>query len=353
MPSASATPAAAGRPWAPAFLETGGVARLVLSIAISDYDQVRDLTEGRIRPEGITLLPMRFAVEEIFFRFVKFREWEVSELSFAKYVSLRSQGDESIVGIPVFPSRMFRHSSIYIRADGPVSRPEDLAGRRVGVPEWAQTAAVYSRGALARQFGVDLRSIHWVQAGVNEPGRVEKVALALPDGLTLERRPDTSLDAMLLAGEVDAVLSAHPPRSFLAGDPRVLRLFPDPESIERQFFATTGVFPIMHLIGIRAEVVQRFPWVCGNLFAAFDAAKQAAVARAREFTASRLPFAWAQPAADRAAALMGGDPWPYGIEANRTTLEAFCTWAAEQGVAHRRLAPEELFPPEVQAQVRI
>ncbi|MCS6931335.1 MAG: ABC transporter substrate-binding protein [Acetobacteraceae bacterium] len=343
----------AGRPWRPAFLERDGTARLVLSCAISDYDHVRDLTEGRIRAEGIALLPMRFAVEEIFFRFVKFREWEVSELSFAKYVSLRSQGDESIVGIPVFPSRVFRHSSIYVRADGPVTRPEDLAGRRVGVPEWAQTAAVYSRGALARQFGVDLRSVHWVQAGVNEPGRAEKVALALPEGLRLERRPDSSLDAMLLAGELDAVLSAHPPRSFLAGDPRIRRLFPEPEAVEREFLAATGVFPIMHLVGIRAEVVRQFPWVCGNLLSAFEAAKQAAVARAREFTASRIPFAWAQTAADRAAALMGGDPWPYGIEPNRTTLDAFCAWAHEQGVAHRRLRPEELFPPEVQARFRI
>jgi 4,5-dihydroxyphthalate decarboxylase len=342
-----------GRPWQPSFLERDGTARLVLACAISDYDHVRDLTEGRVRPEGIALLPMRFAVEEIFFRFVKFREWDVSELSLAKYVSLRSQGDDSIVGIPVFPSRVFRHSSIYVRAGGPVTRPEDLAGRRVGVPEWAQTAAVYSRGALARQFGVDLRSVQWVQAGVNQPGRVEKVALALPDGLRLERRPASSLDAMLLNGELDAVLSAHPPHSFLEGDPRIARLFPDPEPVERAFFDQTGVFPIMHLIVIRAEVVARFPWVCGNLVSAFEAAKQAAVARVREFTASRVPFAWAQTAADRAAALMGGDPWPYGIAANRPTLDAFCQWAHEQGVAHRRLAPEELFPPEVQASFRI
>lgn len=248
-----------GRPWQPSFLERDGTARLVLSCAISDYDHVRDLTEGRVRAEGIALLPMRFAVEEIFFRFVKFREWEVSELSFAKYVSLRSQGDESIVGIPVFPSRVFRHSSIYVRADGPLRRPEDLAGRRVGVPEWAQTAAVYSRGALARQFGVDLRSVQWVQAGVNQPGRAEKVALALPEGLRLERRPDSSLDAMLLHGELDAVLSAHPPRSFLAGDPRMVRLFPEPQAVERDFYGQTGVFPIMHLIGIRAEVVRSSP----------------------------------------------------------------------------------------------
>jgi 4,5-dihydroxyphthalate decarboxylase len=344
---------AIGRPWIPSFAGAGGASRLALACAVSDYDHVRDLMEGRVRAEGIELIPIRFAVEEIFFRFVKFREWEVSEVSLAKYVSLRSQGDDSLVAIPVFPSRVFRHSSIYVRADGPVRRPEDLAGRKVGVPEWAQTAAVYSRGALRHQFGLDLNAIHWVQAGVNQPGRVEKVALALPEGLGLTRRPDRSLDAMLLDGELDAVLSAHPPASFLAGDPRMVRLFPDAQPVEEAFLDATGVFPIMHTVAIRREVMDRFPWVAGNLLTAFEAAKRNAVARNAEMTASRLPFAWAQQAASRMADRMGGDPWPYGIEPNRTTLDTFCAWAHEQGVAHRRLQPEDLFPPEVRQAFRI
>jgi len=342
-----------GRPWVPSFVPHGDAARLALALAVSDYDHVRDLTEGRLRAEGIALVPLRFAVEEIFFRFVKFREWEVSEVSFAKYISLRSQGDDSLVAIPVFPSRVFRHSSIYVRADGPVLSVHDLVGRRVGVPEWAQTAAVYSRGALRHQFGIDLASIAWVQAGVGQKGRVEKVALKLPEGLSLTRRPDTTLDAMLLEGEVDAVFSAHPLPSLEAGDARMVRLFPDSEPIEREFLRATGVFPIMHTIAIRREVLDRFPWVAGNLFTAFEEAKLAAVARAREMTASRLPFAWAQQAAERMANEMGGDPWPYGIAANHATLDAFCRWAAEQGVAHHRLTPEELFPAEVQQAYRI
>jgi 4,5-dihydroxyphthalate decarboxylase len=292
-------------------------------------------------------------VEEIFFRFIKFREWEVSEVSFAKYVSLRSQGDNSLVAIPVFPSRVFRHSSIYVRADGRVRSVGDLAGARVGVPEWAQTAAVYSRGALRHQFGLDLNAIHWVQAGVGQAGRVEKVELKLPEGLRLERRPDTSLDAMLLSGELDAILTAHPPPSFKASDPRVVRLFPDPQKVEEEFLRLTGVFPIMHAIAIRREVMERFPWVAGNLLVAFEAAKAGAVARAREMTASRMPFAWSQLAAEREAARLGGDPWPYGVALNRVTIDAFCAWAHEQGVAHRRLTPEELFPPEVQQVFRI
>jgi 4,5-dihydroxyphthalate decarboxylase len=342
-----------GRPWVPSFVPHGEAARLALTLAISDYDHARDLVEGRIRAEGITLVPLRFAVEEIFFRFVKFREWEVSEVSFAKYVSLRSQGDDSLVALPVFPSRVFRHSSLYVRADGPVREVQDLAGRRVGVPEWAQTAAVYSRGALRHQFGIDLNAIDWVQAGVGQPGRVEKVALKLPPGLRLTPRPDSSLDAMLLSGEIDAVLSAHPLPAFEAGDPRIVRLFADAQPIEQAFFEATGVFPIMHAVAIRREVLDRFPWVAGNLLTAFEAAKQAAVARAREMTASRLPFAWAQQATERMAALMGGDPWPYGVAPNHATLDAFCRWSAEQGVAHRRMTPEELFPAELQQRFRI
>lgn len=342
-----------GRPWVPSFSSRGGAARLVLGCAISDYDHVRDLTEGRIQAEGIDLIPMRFPVEEIFFRFIKFREWEVSEVSFAKYVALRSQGDDSLVALPVFPSRVFRHSSIYVRADGKVKRVEDLAGGRIGVPEWAQTASIYSRGALRHQFGLDLNAIRWVQAGVNQPGRTEKVALHLPEGLTLTRRPDSSLDAMLLGGELDAILTAHPPHSFEAGDLRIVRLFPDPQPIEEAFLDATGVFPIMHAIAIRREVMDRFPWVAGNLVAAFETAKRNAVARAEEITASRIPFAWGQLAAARMAARFGGDPWPYGLEPNRTTLHTFCAWAHEQGVAHRRLQPEELFPPELLQGYRI
>ncbi|MGG5818646.1 hypothetical protein [Falsiroseomonas sp. HW251] len=343
----------AGRPWVPSFLSRGGASRLVLSCAVSDYDHVRDLMEGRVQAEGIELIPIRFAVEEIFFRFIKFREWEVSEVSFAKYVALRSQGDESLVALPVFPSRVFRHSSIYVRADGLVKRVEDLAGKRVGVPEWAQTAAIYSRGALRHQFGLDLNAINWVQAGVNQPGRGEKVELRLPEGLTLTRRPDSSLDAMLLNGELDAILTAHPTQSFEQGDPRIVRLFPDPQPIEEAFLDATGVFPIMHAVAIRREVIDRFPWVAGNLLTAFEAAKRNAVARAEEITASRIPFAWGQLAAARMAARFGGDPWPYCLEPNRTTLDTFCAWAHEQGVAHRRLQPEELFPPELLQRYRI
>lgn len=341
----------AGPHRAPPALTAGG--RLALTLAISEYDHVKDLVTREIRPEGIDLVPISLPVEEIFYRLVVHREWDVAETSFAKYVSLVSQGDRSLTAIPVFPSRVFRHSSVYVRRDGPVRVPADLAGRRVGLPEWAQTAAIYSRGFLVDQFGLSLDDIEWVQAGVGQPGRVEKVRLALPPGIRLTPRPDASLDAMLLAGELDAVLSAHPPPSFKAGDPRVVRLFDDYESVERDYWRQTGVFPIMHTVTIRTDVLERYPFVAMSLYKGFDRAKAASLARLTEMTASRYPLPWLQSVARRAQAEFGEDPWPYGIGPNRTTLEAFLRYAHAQGVCHRLLTVEELFPATVQSAFKI
>ena len=338
--------------WSPIF-SPAPKPKLMLSIGISDYDHVRDLTAGAVLADGIDLLPLTMPVEEVFFRFIKFREWDISEMSMAKYVSLISQGDTSLVAIPVFPSRVFRHSSIYVRKDGPVKAPADLAGARIGLPEWAQTAAIYSRGFLAHQFGLDLRGIDWVQAGVNEAGRQEKVALKLPEGIRLASRPDTTLDAMLLSGEIDAMLSAHPPHSFESGHPNIRRLFDDIRTVEQAYFDETGIFPIMHTIAIRAEIVQRFPWVAMNLLKAFEEAKTRSVARLKEMTASRFPLPWVQSMAEAATGRFGSDLWPYGTAANRKTLEAFLLYAFEQGVCHRHLTPEDLFAPQVSTMFRI
>ena len=327
--------------------------RLRLTLAIGEYDHVRDLCTGAVRAEGITVTPLHLPTEEIFHRFTRYREWDVSEMSFAKYAALRSRGDDSLEAIPVFPSRMFRHSSIYVRTDGPVRTPADLLRRRAGVPEWAQTAAVYTRGLLADRYGLDLRAIEWVQAGVNEPGRAEKVALSLPEGLRLTPRPDTSLEALLHGGGIDAMLSAHPPAAFEAGAPWIRRLFDDPEAEERAYHAETGIFPIMHVVVLRRAVLDRFPWAARNLYDAFEQAKRRSQARMLEFTASRIPLPWAPYRAAAAQAAFGGDPWPYGVEPNRVTLEAFLGWAAEQGVAARHMPPAELFAPETLTAVRV
>lgn len=324
-----------------------------LTLAISRYDHVEDLTSGRVAPEGIRLTCLSLPIEEIFFRFLKYREWDVSEVSFAKYASLVSQGDRSLTAIPVFPSRIFRHSSIYIRRDGPVRAPQDLAGKRVGLPEWAQTAAVYSRGLLAHQYGIDLAGIAWVQAGVNEPGRAEKVALDLPRGIRLTPAPTKSLSRMLVDGEVDAVFSAHPPDCFENGHANITRLFENYMEVETEYYRATGIFPIMHVIALKSAVVETHPWIAVNLFKAFEEAKQRSIARALEVTAPRFPIPWCFEHARQAQKLFGEDHWPYGVDANRTTLDAFLQYAHEQGVCHRRLAPEDLFPVQVLASARV
>lgn len=329
------------------------MSNLPLSLAINHYDHVVDLTCGRVPVEGVDLTALNLQVEEIFFRFLVYRDFDVSEISFGKYASMVSQGDTSLVAIPVFPSRVPRHSSIYIRKDGPVRKPADLAGRRVGLPEWAQTASVYSRGLLQHEYGIDLASIQWVQAGVDQPGRVEKVALKLPPGLKLTPAPEKTLSAMLAAGEVDAVLSAHPPACYEEGHPNIARLFENALEVERRYVEKTGIIAIMHTIAIRREILDRNPWVAMSLMKAFEEAKRRSVKRAMDITASAYPILWCYEYARGDKALFGKDYWPYGIEGNRTTLDAFLQYAFEQGVCHRRLQVEDLFAKQVQRQFRV
>ena len=327
--------------------------RVPLTLAISEYDHVTDLITGRVPVEGVDLTCLTLQIEEIFFRAFLYKDFDVSEVSMAKYCSMVSQGDTTFAAIPVFPSRVPRHSSIYIRRDGPVRKPSDLAGRKVGLPEWAQTASVYSRGLLVHQYGIPLTAIDWVQAGVDQPGRTEKVKLNVPAGVKLTSRPDKSLNEMLLSGEIDAMLSAHAPSSFDQGHPNIGRLFEDYLEVEMNYVMETGIFPIMHTIAFRREVVEAYPWIAMNVFKAFEQAKNNSVKRVRTLTSTTVPIPWGYEHARRAEKLFGGDLWPYGIEGNRKTLDAFLQYAFEQGVCHRRLQPEDLFLPQVQNSFRV
>jgi 4,5-dihydroxyphthalate decarboxylase len=328
----------------------GGPELYPLTFAVNDYDHVRDLASGAVRVEGVELTCVHHPVEEIFFRFTHHREWEASELSLAKYSSLRAAGDESLVAIPAFTSRSFRHSAIFVREDGPVDDPGALAGGRIGVPEWTQTATVYARGVLEHQFRVPLRSVQWVQAGTNERGRGEGVSVELPDGVSVTPRPDSSLNELLLAGELDAVIAAHPPAGFGAG---IVRLFTDYRAVEEQFHRDTGVFPIMHVVALRADVHEQRPWLAMNLLTALEEAKRRSLERALDKNAPRFPVPFAPAHAERMAADFGKDFWPYGIEPNRVTLNWFLERAHEQGVCARRLVPEDLFPAEVRDRFRV
>ncbi|MCC6781003.1 MAG: 4,5-dihydroxyphthalate decarboxylase [Hyphomicrobiales bacterium] len=327
---------------------------LALTLAISPYDVMADLTAGRVVAEGIKLTSLvDMPVEEIFYRFIVHKEWDISEISFAKYVSMRSQGDETFIALPVFPSRIFRHASIFVRRDGPVRSPADLVGRRVGLPEWAQTAAVYSRGLLVHQYGLDLASIQWVQAGVNRPGRIEKVEVRLPPGVGLTRRSEATLSDMLVAGEVDAVMSARAPECFDRGHPNIRRLFENFMEVETAYYKATSIFPIMHTVAIRGEVLARNPWIASNLYKAFEESRRRSIARALDDTHPQFPIPWGFEHARRAKATFGDDYWPYGIEPNRKTLEAFLQFAHEQDVCHRLLRVEELFPKQLLSSYRV
>jgi len=306
---------------------------VALSLAINAYDHVRDL-----RPQGVDLLVLDLPIEEIFFRFTKFREWDASEMSLGKAVSLMSEERPDIIAIPVFPSRVFRHSAIYIRSNSSIKKPKDLERKRVGIPEWAQTAGIYVRGMLQHEYGVDLAAIDWRQAGVRDPGRVEKVELKLPKGVKIVAMPERSLSEMLAAGDLDAVISAR--------DPGGERLFADYQQVEAEYFRKTRIFPIMHVVVLRKPVYERDRWIAMNLLKAFEEAKRGSLARVADIGLSHVPLPWLAEHARRWKALAGEDFWPYGVEPNRPTLEAFLQYAFEQGVAKKRLAPEDLFARE-------
>jgi 4,5-dihydroxyphthalate decarboxylase len=328
---------------------------LSLTLAIEDYDHVRALVTGEIKPKGIDLTCLQFQVEETFFRFANAYEWEISELSLAKYCSLRSQVDPPIVGIPVFISRMFRHSAFYIRSDGKIKTSADLKGCRIGVPEWTQTATVYARGWLHHEGGVKLNEVEWVQGGVNQPGRLEMGKAEVPKDIRVTPVSDRSLSDMLLNEELDAVISARPPDIFLSGDGRMQRLMPNHREIELEYFRTTGVYPIMHTVAIKRDVYERNPWVAVNLMTAFEEAKEKMVERMSDINVSRIPLPWLPDTFEKTKAefFPDGDYWPYGIEGSRTTLETFLTYCAEQGVTHKKMTPEDLFVPETQKSFKV
>ena len=325
------------------------MADIHLTMAIFDYDHVRDMATERVKPEGIELTVINHDVEEIFHRMMFGQEFDVSEISMGMSTSRVSQGDAPFVLLPIFPSRVFRLSSIYVRADGPIKTPADLKGKRIGVPEWGQTAGIYTRGWMVHQAGVKLTDVDWFQSGINDPGRQEAATLDLPDGVNLTVVTDRSLTDMMFDGDLDAAFSARAPNAFLAGDPRMVRLFPDYRKAEQAYFEETGIFPIMHTIAMRRDVFEEHRWAAMNMMTAFEEAKQRSVARIKNVTASQIAVPWLNHDAPEVnKALFGDDWWPYGIERSRTTLEAFLQYGYEQGTLHKKMKPEDLFPEEAQ-----
>jgi 4,5-dihydroxyphthalate decarboxylase len=327
--------------------------RVPLTIAISDFDHFRDFRNGDVQATGIDPLWLTLDLHEIFSRFAAGREWHVSEMSFAKFSAQATAPDSDIVGLPVFPSRVFRLSSFYVNTKKGIRDAGDLKGKRVGLPEWAQTAAVYSRGWLHHDAGVPLTSVEWVQAGIETAGRTEKVALDLPAGLVLRREPGKTLNEMLAKGEVDAVMTADPPSCFRNGHPDVARLFPDFRRMEADYFARTRIYPIMHVLAMRKDILAEHPWLARNLCLAFEESKNRCLERLRDSGASRAPVPWMAHYIAELEELFGSDIFPFGIAANRPTLEAFLRYSYEQGIAKRQARPEDIFPPGIEPSVAV
>jgi len=324
-----------------------------LTIATTDYDHFRDFRLGLVRAEGIDVTWLTLGHHEIFSRFTFNREWDVSELSFAKFMAQVTRADADIIGLPVYASRLFRFSSFYVNAKKGIKTAKDLRGKRVGVPEWAHTAAVWMRGWLMHEGGVSLADIEWVQAGTNEAGRSEKVELNLPKGVQLSSAPDKTLSQMIASGELDAVIIARPPDSFRQNHQDVARLFPDFETMERRYYADTRVFPIMHIIAMRKSVLDAAPWTARNLYNAFVESKRRSLERLLDPAVSRYPLPWLPNYARRMQQEFGEDPFPYGIDANRPTLDLFMRYTHEQGIAHKLVMPEDIFPRGIMASVKV
>jgi 4,5-dihydroxyphthalate decarboxylase len=329
------------------------MSKIKLNFATSEYDHFNDLANGRVSAQGIDLNVMFYEVEEIFFRMALHRDFDMSEMSFAKFVAQVSGDRPDIIGLPVFPSRVFRLSNIYVSKKSGIKKPGDLKGKKVGTPEWAQTASVYTRGWLTDHVGIKLSEIDWRQAGVDQAGRIEKVKLKLPKGVKVTPVPDKSLSEMLASGELDAAFSAHAPHSFLQRHPNVQRLFPNYREVEAEYYKKTKVFPIMHVIAIKKAILEENPWAAANLMTAFEAARANSIARVLEITASRMPIPWLTYEGEEKMKLLGDDYFPYGLEDNRVTLEAFLKWTYEQGIAQKHLKPEDLFPAVVRGKFRI
>jgi 4,5-dihydroxyphthalate decarboxylase len=321
------------------------MSKLKLSLACGDYDRTRALRDGTVVPEGIDLnyIPLRPA--ETFWRMLNNAEFDASEMSLSSYTILRSQGDTRFIALPVFLSRIFRQSCVYVNTRAGIRRPEDMKGRRFGAADYQMTAAVWTRGFLQHDYCVLPEDMNWVvgapiRAGVKVPQRVkiEHIGQA------------RSLDLMLEAGEIDALLGVTFPRPFLAGSKRVRRLFPDHRRVEEDYYRRTGIFPIMHTLVLKTSLLEAAPWVAVSLYKAFVQAKQLNYQRLYDTDALPASLPFLIDAIEGSRRTFGDEIWAYSVERSRPTLEALVQYLDEQGLTARRMSVEELFAPNVRPQ---
>ena len=316
--------------------------RLSLTLACTASDRTRPILDGRVSVPGVDFVRLPGEPEDIFRRALRDRAFDVSELSMGSHIVTTARGDSAYAGVPVFPSRAFRHSAVYVRTDRGISGPADLAGRTIGLPEYQQTAALWVRGVLREHYGVDTRGVAWRTGG-------ERVPIALPGGLDV-RPLGEDLPAALAAGRLDALIAPRPPAAFEDGSAPVGRLWPDYRAEEIAWRRATGFFPIMHCIAVRRDVAERHPWLPVELFRAFVRARDMALTELRLVNVLRVSMPWAAAAFEEQAAIMGGDPWPYGFARNRDEIAAMVRFAVTDGLAVEAIPPEALFHPSTLAE---
>jgi 4,5-dihydroxyphthalate decarboxylase len=321
--------------------------KLNLTFACWDYDRTRALADGSVRAEGIDLTYLSLPVEETFFRMMRGREFDASEMSLSSYVASLHADQPPFIAIPAFPSRFFRHSCIFVNAKSGIRKPEDLKGKRVGVPEYQMTAPVWIRGILADDYGVKATDYEHYWGGEEEPGRIDKLKIDLPASIRIHPIGDQkTLSDMIGNGELDAMVTARAPSTFYTRPDEVKRLFPDYVSTEREYYKRTKIFPIMHTVVIRRDLYEKHPWVAQNLYKALVASKAKMVELYRQTAAMPAMLPWLTAHLEEARSLMGDDWWPYGVGPNRQVLDTFLRYHHEQGLSKKRRQPEELFAKE-------
>jgi 4,5-dihydroxyphthalate decarboxylase len=324
------------------------MAKVPLTIACGDYDRTRAIKDGVIEIEGCEINYLPLYPEEIFFRAFKYSEFDVSEISFSSYIRTIAAGTSDYIGIPAFVSRLFRHSGIYVRVGSGIEKPEDLRGKRVGLPEYQITAVVWMRGMLQHEYGVNPSEIKWHSGGQEEAGRGERTPLRPIPGIDINAIPeDKTLVAMLEAGELDALFTARAPSSFLEHQPHIRRLFPQFRDTERKYYEKTGLFPIMHLIGIKKTLTDAHPWLATSVYKAFVEAKAIAIERLHDVNALLTTLPWLVAETEQTEDVMGRDFWRYGIKENAKEIDALTTYAFEQGLVDRKLTARDLFHPSM------
>ena len=323
------------------------MSKLKLTFGCWNYDRTRALMDGSIQPDGIDLNYLNMPVEETFFRMLRHQEFDVAEMSLSSYSVSLFKEPRPFVAIPVFPSRFFRHSCIYVNANSGIREAKDLIGKRIGNPEYQMTAPVWIRGILQDHYGVPVDSVTYFTGGEEAPGRAEKIKLDLPANITVQSiGPTQTLAQMLLDGEIDALYTARMPSSFLTGSGKVKRLFEDYEQVERNYFKETKMFPIMHTVAIRREVYEANRWVARSMMKALEESQRRAYEDLYETAALKTMLPWLTSHVEQVKAEMGSDYWPYGFEKNQATLSTFLRYHFEQGLSKRLLTPQELFVPE-------